>query len=217
MAGTCAVKRPVLGMLSVTTAAFVIGCMVTANVGADMSATLVESGSNEAANDADSDGATVDGAMSDADGTPPPVDAGCDVNFPQEATFVNAQTHPGIPPNYVGGAIVAGTYALTAMNAYTVATAGTVQIRETLRVRGPGLTGAFDRLTEAQNPSGPFSASALHGESSSWRTPSGSFLFETPQCPAQGLERGRQFTAQGDTLSVLDLDSLVERIYQRLH
>ena len=215
-------KRPVPVLLSIAAALGVIACMVTANVGTELSAMPAESGSDgpPPANDgATPDVAIVDGATSDADGTaqPPPVDAGCDVSFAQEATFVNAQALPGVPPSYVGGTIVAGTYVLTAMNAYNVHTAGTVQIRETLRVRGPGLMGAFDRLTEAQNASGPFSASALHGESSTWRTPGASFFFETPQCPAQGLERHGEFTTQGDTLRVIDLDNLVERIYQRRH
>ncbi len=205
-------------LLSIGVIEGVIACTVSANVG-DLSATSAESGSDAPANDGGADAFPPSDAEAEdaADGSDAPLlEAGCGVTLAQEASFVDVQVQMTGPPNFVGGTIVPGIYVLTAMNVYFAGTTGTVRVRETMRVRGTSPAGAFDRLTEAQNPSGSFMGYPLHGETSTWRAPNGPIFFQTPECPTKSFEGTGNFTAQGTTLSVFDGQRSVERVYRRL-
>ena len=198
----------------------VVACTVSANVG-----DLGGGGVLDAAGDAppDSDGGldaladspvTSDGG---ADADPAPIDAGCGVTFGQRGGFVDVGIVMGPTPNLSGGTIVAGLYELTAMRVYfTGAESGTMQVRETMRVRGSSTAGAFDRLTEAQSATGSFQAYPLHGETHTFQTGAGPGIFVKPECPTEDFETSGRFDAKGDTLTLFDDLEFIERVYRRV-
>ena len=199
-----------------------IACTVSANVG-----DLGGGGVLDAAGDAPpgSDGGLTDALAADSavngeggpDADPAPIDAGCGVTFGHRGGFVDVGIVMGPTPNLTGGTIVAGMYELTALRVYfTGAESGTMQVRETMRVRGSTTAGAFDRLTEAQNATGSFHAYPLHGETHTFQTGAGPGIFVKPECPTEDFETSGRFDAKGDTLTLFDSFELVERVYRRV-
>lgn len=153
---------------------------------------------------------------SDGEEPAPAADAGCGVTLVQQAKFVDAEVVPGPTPDLKGGAFVPGTYTLVAMRIYGAGESGTMQVRETMRVRGSSTNGAFDRLTEARNATGSFEAYPLHGETITWDVSAGPSYFETTECPKKFGDRSGRFEASNDTLTLFDNIDWIERVYQRL-
>jgi hypothetical protein len=203
-----------LVMLSIAAIEGAIACTVSSNVG-DLSAAVNESGSEAASDAASSDGALEDSPASNADADLP-LDAGCGVGFAQQGTFVDVQVRTGVQPSFAGGTIVPGMYVLTALDIFYSGNTGTMQIRETMRVRGTNPAGTFDLLTEARNPSGSFTGYPLHGETITWNAPNASIFFQTPECPAAMPEGTGNFSAQGESLTVFDAQEGIVRTYRRL-
>ena len=193
-----------------------LACSVNANVGA-LEALADASGAGfDAGPGADAQGGTTD-ASPEADATStPPIDAGCNVTFPQEASFVDVAVTMGVPPSYEGGAITLGTYRLVAMRVFVAGTTGTMQVRETIVVRGGAKAGAIDRLTEARSATGSFTGYPLHGETSTWEAPSGPFFLQTPECPTKAFQRTGRYQATGGTLALFDDADGIERTYERI-
>jgi hypothetical protein len=190
-----------------------LACTVRANVGA-LDAVAADGGTEASIpHDARVD-PTPDASTNDA--STPPLDAGCGVTFPQEASFVDVAASAGVPPSYAGGTIVLGTYELVEMRFFAAGVTGTMQVRETIVVRGSPQQGAIDRLTEARNPTGTFAAYPLHGETSTWEAPNASFFFETPECPAKDFNRTGRYEATSQTLTIFDDQDVVERKYRRI-
>lgn len=193
----------------------VIACTVSANVGGldvDSRDAAEASSPNDASSDAPAD-APAEEDVADATA----FDAGCGIAFPQEASFVDVAVTTAVPPSYGGGTIAPGTYALVAMRAFMAGTTGTMQVRETMVLRGSAEAGARERLTEARNATGSFKAYPLHGETSTWQAPSGPSFFETPECPTKSFQTTGRYEASGDTLAIFDDVNVIERTYRRTH
>ncbi len=203
-------------------ALFPIACIVRADVGdidgpdsgapddpEDASATDTTAPSKDAGNTSDVD-------ANDAGNLDPIVDAGCGVTFAQQADFIDVQVVQGSTPSLKGGSFTPGIYALVAMRGYGSDKSGTMQVRETMRVRGSATNGAFDRLTEARNATGSFEAYPLHGETIVWDVLGGTSYFETMECPKSFGDKSARFEASEDTLTLFDNADWIERVYQRL-
>lgn len=197
-------------------ATWTLACVVTADVG-DLGATPSDAGpgSSDGATPIGSDAGPPPDAATDA--TTPPVDAGCGVAFAQEASFVDVQVVQGPTPFFNGGTIVPGTYALTSFRDYYPNRQGTLQVRETMVVRGSSTVGVLERLTEARSASGSFEAYPLHGETTTYdasgNTPG---ILTTPECPTKGFQGTGTFQSGVDTLSLWDDSAQIERVYRRL-
>lgn len=197
-----------------------MACTVSANVG-----DLGGGGVLDASGDAPT---SSDGGMTDAPEDPPPldggadgdpiaIDAGCGVSFAQRGAFVDVGIVQGPTPSLSGGAIASGLYELTAMRVYFDGSqSGTMQVRETMRVRGSPSAGAFDRLTEARNATGSFQAYPLHGATITFLAGAGPTIFVTPECPKKDFETGARFDAKGDTLTLFDDATWTERVYRKI-
>ncbi|MCW5832428.1 MAG: hypothetical protein KIS78_08320 [Labilithrix sp.] len=206
-----------LGLLPLI-AAWAIACTVGANVG-ELGASASDAGEDgsaatdgELVTEADASTSIVD-AGRDAE---PPIDAGCGVSFGQRGDFVDVGVVMGPPPNLNGGPIAAGLYELTALRVYFGAETGTMQVRETMRVRGSTTAGAFDRLTEARNAVGSFEAYPLRGETHTFEVGAGPTIFVAPECPAPDLEHGTRFDVTGTTFTLFDDVTATERVYRRV-
>jgi len=201
-------------------------CTVSANVG-ELEA-LPEGGANSGEAGVLGDATpSPDGSLassSDAgapDGSPDPtpIDAGCGVAFAHATTsgFVDIQVINGPPPNANGGTIVLGTYVLITMRSYFAMHTGTMQVRETIRVRGSVTAGAVDTLTEARSATGTFATYPLHGETFTWQrggaTPA---FFITPECPKKDFQKTGTFKSEADTLMIFDDETGFERVYRRV-
>ena len=198
-----------------------IACTVSANVGDLGGGGIVDAAGDvpESSDAGPSDGHVDPAPEHDggADADPTPIDAGCGVAFAQRGSFVDVGIIQGPPPLLNGGTIAAGLYALTAMRVYYDGSqSGTMQVRETLRVRGSTTAGTFDRLTEARNASGSFVAHPLHGETITFQTAAGPTIFVKPECPKPDFETGDRFDVQGDTLILFDESTWTERVYRRV-
>ncbi len=204
-----------------------MACTVTASVG-DLDAPASVGDLDAPAGDAGSDVASVDGNQSDREDTgpstsdtgtpdaPATIDAGCGVIFAQEASFIDIGLVQGPTPNLMGGAVVTGLYELIAMRVYFGPHEGTMQVRETMRVRGSTTAGAFDRLTEARAATGTFVAYPIHGETITWNTGAGPAIFQSPECPVRSFESPHRFGVSGDTLTLFDDQDAIERVYRRI-
>ncbi len=201
-------------LLLTTSTTCPLGCVVTADVGGL---------------EAPADAGPADGAPSPdpAEASPPPldggadalplVDHGCGVTFAQEGAFVDVQVVVGPSPFLRGGTLVPGTYALVSRRDFYPNRQGTMQLRETMVVRGSASAGAFDVLTEARNATGSFKAYALHGETITYDTGGGTpAMFTTEECPQKDFQRTGTFEAGGDTLVLWDDSEQIERTYHRM-
>jgi hypothetical protein len=204
-------------------------CTVSANVG-ELDPSASGDGGDASNNNNIIDGAgggDDDHASTPSDGntnadvtSPITIDAGCGVTFAQaaSASFIDIQIINGAIPDPQGGTIVQGMYALTTMRVYfTGNQSGTMQIKETINIRGSSSDGTFDVLTEAQNPSGSFTAYPLHGETITFSvqgmTPE---VLTAHECPTKDQNNQNRFEAQGNTLTLFDDMNQIERIYQRV-
>jgi hypothetical protein len=197
--------------------AFVVGalaCTVGANVG-DLDALPSEDGGSTNASEAGTNDAAGQADVSTAD-VPEAIDAGCGVDFAQQANFVDVGVVQGPTPDLFGGAIAPGIYELTAMRVYFGPSTGTMQVRETIRVRGSATAGAFDVLTEARAATGTFQSYALHGETITWQVGAGPVMFLASECPTVRPEQGGRFDVKGDTLTLFDDMEAIERVYRRI-
>lgn len=204
--------------LAIAPGLVLFACTVRANVGAldpDAAQTPADASTSDVApGDAQPDDASTTTDARDSGETG--VDAGCGVTFPQEASFVDAAVTVGVPPSYAGGTIALGTYALVGMRFFSSANSGTMQVRETIVVRGAPAAGAIDRLNEARNATGTFEAYPLHGETVTWEAPNASFFLEAPECPQKDFQRTGQYEATPQTLTIFSDRDVVERKYQRI-
>ena len=191
-----------------------IACTVTSNVG-DLPRTGAESGIPEGGSDDALEGSVLDAPL-DGDGPPvTPVDAGCGVTFAQEATAIDIQVRVGVEPDQSGGDVLAGTYVLTAMDAYHGDT-GSARVRETMEVRGASPSGTLYRLIEITAASGTFVNVPLHGETSLYTAEITTAFQVTPQCPKKGFAGGGRYTASGDTLVIYESTPGIVRTYHRV-
>ncbi len=190
-----------------------IACTVTSNVG-DLPRSAAESGIPEGGGELP-ESSTLDAPL-DPDGPPSPVDAGCGVTFAQEATSIDIQVRSGVGPQPMGGAVVAGTYVLTAMEVYFAGTTGTARVRETMEVRGGSPSGTLYRLIEITAASGSFKDAPLHGETSLYEADVTTSIFVTPQCPQKTFQSTGDYSVSGDTLRIYDGPKGIERTYRRL-
>lgn len=200
----------------------VAACTVSANVG-DLDAIPSEDGTDAASPDAPvAPGAPVTDAGPDSGrSSPPSFEAGCGVTFVQQGTFFDVEVVHGVSPFLSGGAIVPGTYALVAMRVYDPEATGTMQIAETLRVRGSSSAGTLELLTESRSASGTFRAHPLRGERSTFEAAHASdvgdpSIFLTPECPTRDFGQFHRFGTNGDELTFFSEEAMIERVYRRI-
>jgi hypothetical protein len=141
----------------------------------------------------------------------------CRLDLPEAAEFIDAVIVTGSPPFLEGGSIAPGLYELTAMRIYfTGAEAGTMRIRETLRVRGSTKAGALESFAEGKDATGSFTAFEPRARTMTFETGAGPAIFMTLECPQKDYVRSNRFEATSDTLTLFESVTQTERVYRRV-